>query len=249
MEGKAILITGGTRGIGLSISQLFAQKGGRVITVFRSDKQSADHCISILKGSHHMSYQIDINDPKAISDLWQVIDKQGISIDIVVNNAGIGGHHPVDEVSYEDWQKGWASILQTNLIAASNMCYHAAQHMIKLKSGKIINISSRGAFRGEPLMPAYGASKAGLNALTQSLAFQLAPYNIFVGAVAPGFVETDMTKSRLEGEAGRNISAQSPMNRVAKPQEIAEAAYLLASGNMWMTGAIVDVNGASYLRT
>lgn len=155
----------------------------------------------------------------------------------------------MDQVTYEEWQKGFLDIIQTNLIAASNMCYHAAQHMIKNEGGKIINISSRGAFRGEPLMPAYGASKAGLNALTQSLAQQLAPHNIYVGAIAPGFVETDMSKDRLLGEVGKSIKAQSPMNRVAQPEEVAEATYLMACGNMWMTGAIIDVNGASYLRT
>ena len=197
----------------------------------------------------HKAIQVNIDNPESITDLWKEIDNEGLLVDIVINNAGIGFHHPVDQVTYEEWQKGFLDIIQTNLIAASNMCYHAAQHMIKNEGGKIINISSRGAFRGEPLMPAYGASKAGLNALTQSLAQQLAPHNIYVGAIAPGFVETDMSKDRLLGEVGKSIKAQSPMNRVAQPEEVAEATYLMACGNMWMTGAIIDVNGASYLRT
>jgi len=155
----------------------------------------------------------------------------------------------VDEVSYAEWQEAFEEIIQTNLIAASNMSFQAAQHMIKNGSGKIINISSRGAFRGEPLMPAYGASKAGLNALTQSMAQSLADKGIYVGAIAPGFVETEMSRPRLQGETGKAIAAQSPMNRVATPEEVAEATCLMAMGNMWMTGTIIDVNGSSYLRS
>ena len=121
--------------------------------------------------------------------------------------------------------------------------------MIDQGHGKIINVSSRGAFRGEPMMPAYGASKAGLNSMTQSLAFALSKYNIFVGAVAPGFVETDMSRPRLQGEVGASIKNQSPMNRVAQPEEVAQAVLLMAQSNQWMTGGIFDVNGASYFRT
>jgi NAD(P)-dependent dehydrogenase (short-subunit alcohol dehydrogenase family) len=128
--------------------------------------------------------------------------------------------------------------------------YCAAQHMIGQGNGRIVNISSRGAFRGEPDAPAYGASKAGLNSMSQSLAKYLAPYNIFVGVVAPGFVETDMAQETLAGPEGDDIRNQSPFKRVAKPEEVAYATLFLASeGAEFMTGAIIDVNGASYLRT
>ena len=123
-------------------------------------------------------------------------------------------------------------------------------HDLASGGGRIVNVSSRGAFRGEPDAPAYGASKAGLNALSQSLAQKLAPHRIFVGVVAPGFVETDMTTTHLAGEGGRAIRAQSPLNRVAKPEEVAHAALFLASeGAEFTTGTIIDVNGASYLRS
>ncbi len=116
--------------------------------------------------------------------------------------------------------------------------------------GRIINISSRGAFRGEPTKPAYGASKAGLNSLTQSLAVALAPHKIYVGAVAPGFVDTELAADRLNSPEGEAIRAQSPFNRVATPEEVAHAVYFLASeGAEFSTGTIIDVNGASYLRT
>jgi 3-oxoacyl-[acyl-carrier protein] reductase len=141
-------------------------------------------------------------------------------------------------------------VLDTNLIGAANATYCAAQQMIKQGGGRIVNISSRGAFRGEPDAPAYGASKAGLNAMSQSLAKYLAPYNIFVGVVAPGFVQTDMARDHLTGPQGDAIRNQSPLGRVAQPEEVAYAALFLASeGSQFMTGAIIDVNGASYLRT
>jgi 3-oxoacyl-[acyl-carrier protein] reductase len=125
----------------------------------------------------------------------------------------------------------------------------AVRHMM-VGGGRIVNVSSRGAFRGEPGQPAYGASKAGLNALGQSLAVALAPHNITVTAVAPGFVETDMADDHLQGERGAAIRAQSPFGRVATPQEIAAAVVFLASPQaQWASGAILDLNGASYLRT
>ena len=171
-------------------------------------------------------------------------------IDILVNNAGIFEAHPVDEVSYEDWQHHWQRTLAVNLVGPANLCWHAVRHMRESGGGRIVNISSRGAFRGEPHCPAYGASKAGLNALTQSLAQQLAPLGIFVGAVAPGFVETDMASAVLDGPGGDAVRNQSPLGRVAKPEEVAHAVLFLASsGAEFSTGTVIDVNGASYLRT
>jgi NAD(P)-dependent dehydrogenase (short-subunit alcohol dehydrogenase family) len=111
-------------------------------------------------------------------------------------------------------------------------------------------VTSRGAFRGEPTATAYGASKAGLNALSQSLAYHLAPYNIFVTAVAPGWVETDMARETLDSPAGEAVRRQSPLGRIARPEEVAYTILFLASsGSEFLTGGIVDINGASYLRT
>ena len=130
------------------------------------------------------------------------------------------------------------------------MCYFASRLMIKKGGGKIVNISSRGAFRGEPNHPAYGASKAGLNAMSQSLAIALAPHNISVHIIAPGFVETDMATEALEGPAGDAIKKQSPFGRVAKPEEVARLVAVYASEGFEFTSAgIIDINGASYLRS
>jgi 3-oxoacyl-[acyl-carrier protein] reductase len=120
---------------------------------------------------------------------------------------------------------------------------------MKERGGRIINVSSRGAFRGEPDSPAYGASKAGLNALGQSLAISLAPHGIAVATVAPGFVETDMTNEHLKAPRGDAIRAQSPFGRVGRPEEVAAAVLWLASAEAeWASGAVLDLNGASYLR-
>jgi NAD(P)-dependent dehydrogenase (short-subunit alcohol dehydrogenase family) len=152
-------------------------------------------------------------------------------------------------VSYAAWQEHWRAILEVNLIGAANVTWSAVRHM-KERGGRIINVSSRGAFRGEPDGPAYGVSKAGLNSFTHSLAIALAPYRIAVSAVAPGFVLTDMTRDYLERAGGDEIRAQSPFGRVAEPDEIAAAVLYLASPRaMWASGAILDLNGASYLRT
>jgi len=247
-EGKRVLVTGGTRGIGREISKLFASAGATVLMVYRSNQQRAQEALTSI-GSNHYIVASDISNAQDVARLFDHATTLMGGLDIVINNAGVGHHHPVDSASYEEWQQGWNHILGTNLIGPANVCYQAAQVMIRQGHGRIINVSSRGAFRGEPDQPAYGASKAGLNSLTQSLAHRLAGYGIFVGAVAPGFVETEMAHDRLQGTPGDMIKSQSPMNRVAQPEEVAQAVLLMAASNQWMTGGIFDVNGASYFRT
>lgn len=171
-------------------------------------------------------------------------------LDVVVNNAGVGEHHIVEEVDYNQWQAAWERILATNLLGPANLSFCAAKYMIANGGGRIVNVSSRGAFRGEPKQPAYGASKAGLNALGQSLAQALAPHGVFVFTVAPGFVQTDLAAARLAGPDGDDIRAQSPLNRVAQPEEVARTlVFLGVEAPEFLTGCIVDVNGASYLRS
>ena len=174
-----------------------------------------------------------------------MIDKIG-NIDIVINNAAVVEQHDFDELDYEKWGNIWNNTIGANLMGPAYLMFLASKNMQKHGGGKFINISSRGAFRGEPKAPAYGASKAGLNALGQSMAQALAKDNIFVYTIAPGFVETDRVADIINDE----IRSQSPLNRVAKPQEVARTAVWLASdGNDFLTGSIVDINGASYLRS
>jgi NAD(P)-dependent dehydrogenase (short-subunit alcohol dehydrogenase family) len=247
---KIVLITGGTRGIGKATAIAFAERGAKLAITYKSNETAADETIQQLPGEGHIALKADVKNPEKVRKLINQVVKHFDKLDIVVNNAGIHHHHPIDKVSYQDWQDNWQLTLDTNLIGPANVCYCAAQYMILQGSGRIVNVSSRGAFRGEPDQPAYGASKAGLNAMSQSLAQSLAPHNIFVGVVAPGFVETDLAKDILEGPNGEAIRQQSPLKRVAKPEEVARAVLFLASeGSEFMTGAILDVNGASYLRS
>lgn len=247
---KSVLITGASRGIGRAIAQQFAAQGAQIAVHYNRNQPAAEETLATLPAGNHFIVQADMQEPSAMPKLVeQTVERLG-SLDILVNNAGIFEAHPLADVTYEEWQARWKTTIDTNLIGVSNLCYCAGQQMIKQGHGRIVNVSSRGAFRGEPLSPAYGASKAGLNAMSQSLAKYLAPFNIFVHVVAPGFVETEMAKESLKGESGQAIRAQSPLNRVATAAEVAHAVLFAASEQAaFMTGAILDVNGASYLRS
>ncbi len=249
-KGKTVLITGASRGIGQATAMAFAQAGAQVAIHFNQQQETAKRVKASLPGSGHILVQANVADPEAVAKMvTHTITSLG-HIDILVNNAGIYYYHPLDKTNYQDWQAAWQQTININLIGAVNVAYCVAQHMIERQTGRIINVTSRGAFRGEPNATAYGAGKAGLNAFSQSLAQHLAPYNIFVSAVAPGFVETDMARDILDSPAGEAIRQQSPLNRVARPEEVAYAILFLASeGAEFSTGGIVDVNGASYLRS
>lgn len=247
---KVVLVTGSSRGIGRSIAQQFAASGARVAVHYHSNAAAAEETLASLAGEGHLLIMGDIADPVTAAAMVNDVVTRAGRIDILINNAAIYEDHPLAEVSYETWQASWRATIDTNLIGSANMCYCAARHMIMQGGGRIVNVSSRGAFRGEPTGPAYGASKAALNAMSQSLAKYLAPFNISVGVVAPGFVETDMAREAMVGELGEEKRRQSPFNRVARPAEVAFAVLFLASEEAeFMTGAIIDVNGASYLRT
>lgn len=246
---KRVLITGGSRGIGKACAQAFAVRGAKIAINFVNNREAAEDTLSSLPGEDHILNQTDVSKPELIEEMIADTVQRLGGLDIVVNNAGIGRSHPIDTVSYDEWQESWRWILSVNLIAAANVIFWAAQHMRAKGGGRIVNVSSRGAFRGEPEMPAYGASKAGMNAMTQSLAQKLAPDHIYLGVVAPGFVETDMAAKTLSGPLGDSIRNQSPLGRVAKPEEVAYAVlFLAAEESKFSTGTIIDVNGASYLR-
>ncbi len=249
-QGKKVLITGASRGIGRATAVAFAGAGAQVAVHYNQQQEAAEQVRSSLVGNGHIVVQANVADPIAAEQMVTGTLTQFGQIDILVNNAGIYFDHPLDRVSYQEWQAAWQETINTNLIGAVNAAYCVAHHMIERRSGRIINVTSRGAFRGEPTANAYGASKAGLNAFSQSLAQHLAPYNIFVTAVAPGFVETDMARDTLDGPEGEEIRRQSPLNRVAYPEEVAHTILFLASdGAEFVTGGIIDVNGASYLRS
>ncbi|MEV6969766.1 SDR family oxidoreductase [Hamadaea sp. NPDC051192] len=249
MTGRAILVTGASRGIGRAVAEAFARDGDRVAVHYRGSADQAEHVRTTLPGEGHVVVRGDLTDPDAVRAVVDGAAEALGGLDVLVNNAGVYAPHPVFETSYADWQDRWRSTLDTNLVGPANAIWCAARHM-RDKGGRIINITSRGAFRGEPEHVAYGASKAGLNSLTQSLAVELGRHGIAVAAVAPGFVETDMAAEYLASPAGAAIRAQSPFDRVARPEEIAAAVHWLASPLAeWASGTIIDLNGASYLRT
>lgn len=247
---KVALVTGASRGIGRAIAQQLAQQGGRIAIHYNQDRTAAEETLASLTGGPHRIVQANLTDPTAVQAMVESITADMGGLHIVVNNAAINEWQPVLRVDYEVWNDVWQRTLDTNLVGPSNVMFWAARHMRDNGGGQIVNISSRGAFRGAPKSPAYASSKAALNIMSQSLAQALAPENIFVYVVAPGFVETDMSASILASPRGDAIRAQSPLNRVGKPEEVAAIVAFLASGQAnFATGSIIDVNGASYLRS
>lgn len=242
-------MTGASRGIGRAIARAFAAQGDTVVVHCNSRTDDAAATLSGLAGTGHRIVRGDLTDPEQVRRV--VEDAVGESgLDVLVNNAAHMEPHPIAESSYEQWQGAWSRTLDVNLVAAANASYCAANAMISQgRRGHIVNIASRGAFRGEPDHPAYGASKAALTAMGQSLAVSLAPHNISVTSVAPGFVETERVASRLVGQEGDAIRSQSPFGRVGAPEEVASAVLYLASPEaMWVSGTVLDANGASHLR-
>ncbi|GAA3170699.1 SDR family oxidoreductase [Blastococcus jejuensis] len=249
-EGRAVLVTGGSRGIGRAIAHAFAERGDRVAVHWGSSADLARRVRDELPGAGHVLVQADMSDAQAVGEMVDRAAWDLGGLDVLVNNAGIFTAHPPLSTSYEDWQAAWSRTLAVNLVGAANATFRAVPHLIAAGGGAVVNVTSRGAFRGEPNNPAYGASKAGLNAFAQSMALALAPQGISVSAVAPGFVQTEMAREVLDGPGGDAVRAQSPFGRVARPEEVASAVVWLASPEArFSSGTIVDVNGASYLRS
>jgi len=249
-EGKVVIITGASRGIGKATAIAFADHNAKVVLNFKGNEQAAKETLSAMKSGDHFMVKADLTSPQEMEQMVNAVISRYGKIDMLVNNAGISQIHEIDKVDFDEWQKAWNDVIQTNLMAVAHMSYLVAQQMIRQGSGRIVNVGSRGAFRGEPTQPAYGASKAGLHALSQSLAKQLGKYNIYVNAIAPGWVETEMATAFLKEEERSSIVADTALGRLIKPEEIAAAVLFLASeASAGTTGAILDMNGASYLRT
>jgi NAD(P)-dependent dehydrogenase (short-subunit alcohol dehydrogenase family) len=247
---RGVLVTGGSRGIGAAIARAFAANGDRVAVHYGQSRAAAEEVLAGLPGEGHLLAEAELADPDAVRRLVDDAAEGLAGLDVLVNNAGVFLAHPPLDTSYDDWQAAWTRTLSTNLVGAANATFCAVPHLVARGGGAVVNVSSRGAFRGEPSCPAYGASKAALNAFGQSMAVALAPRGITVGTVAPGFVQTEMAREVLDGPGGDAVRAQSPLGRVARPEEVADAVLWLASpGARFATGTIIDVNGASYLRS
>jgi 3-oxoacyl-[acyl-carrier protein] reductase len=246
-EARRVLVTGASRGIGAAIARAFAASGERVAIHYGARREQATDVAASLPGKGHIVAGADLADADAVRRMVAEVAEAFGGIDVLVNNAGVFNPHPIDHTTYQEWQQAWGRTLAVNLVGAANVTWCVVQQMGP--GGRIVNVASRGAFRGEPTQPAYGASKAGLVAFGQSLARALGPRGIAVTAVAPGFTETDMAAEALVGEQGRARRAESPLGRVATPEDVATAVLYLASAQAEMaSGTVLDLNGASHLR-
>ncbi|HET8599714.1 MAG TPA: SDR family oxidoreductase [Segeticoccus sp.] len=262
---RGVLVTGASRGVGAATARAFAERGDRVVVHFHRSQERAEEVLRTLRGDGHALVRADLADPAEVQHLAGGAVAALGRIDVLVNNAALfldpadggsrRGDHRITDVDYDAWVRAWQTTLATNLLGPANLTWCVARHMLGtppaegLPTGRVVNVGSRGAFRGEPDVPAYGASKAGLHAFGQSMAIALAPHGISVVSLAPGFIATDMGAPVLDGPEGPAVRAQSPFNRVASPEEVARALVALAEpAAEWVSGAVVDFNGASYLR-
>ncbi|HUI60832.1 MAG TPA: SDR family oxidoreductase [Steroidobacteraceae bacterium] len=240
-----VLVTGASGGIGSAICKALAARGATLALHYSSDRVAAEATRQAIGAGRHLLVQGDLMDPSAIERLWRDASALG-RIDAVVNNAGIFPEHPPLKTNFTDWVAAWQRTLGVNLFGPAHLSYLAARAMVEQGGGRIVNISSRAAFRGELTAPAYAASKAGLNAFSQSLAKVLAGQGVYAFVVAPGWVATERVALSVQDPA---VLADQPLGRVATPDEVAQVVtFCVLDAPASLTGAVLDVNGASYLR-
>lgn len=248
------LVTGASRGIGRATAIALSRRGDRVAVHYGSDRAAAEQTVALLHGQGHHLVGGDLADPDISQHVLNDTVSALGSVEVLVNNAALAPSestfHRVDQTDFTTWRRIWKQMIDVDLLAAANMTYLVANALIDAgRPGTIVNIGSRGANRGEPDFPAYGAAKAGLHAFGQSMAVALAPHRVSVATVAPGFISTERQESKLDGEHGDALRAQSPFGRVGTAEEIAAAVvYLTSADAQWASGAVLDLNGASHLR-
>lgn len=242
--GKTVLVTGSTRGIGKAIAEEFAKHGANVI-VSGTVKERAQEVAKELAekyGVNTLGVGMDVSDPRSVEDAFKEINAAFGGVDILVNNAGITRDTLFLRMKTEDWQK----VLDVNLTGAFLVTKQVVRYMTKKRWGRIINISSVVGFTGNVGQVNYATTKAGLIGFTKSLAKELAPRNVLVNAVAPGFIETDMTEN-LKEEIKEEYKKQIPLGRFGKPEEVAKVVLFLASPMAdYITGETIHVNGGMY---
>lgn len=242
-----VLLTGGSRGIGAASVKALHAAGASIVFTYNREAERAQSLCSEL-GSRVYAVRSDIADHEALPGLVNEALQRLGSIDVLVNNAATFDENPFFDNDYATWRAGWQRTFDVNLFGAANLSYLVLQHMRERGSGKILNIVSRAAHRGELTFADYGASKAALTNLTKSIARSCAKDGIVAIAIAPGFIRTDMAAADLEVREDE-LAAEVPMGYVGDPEEVASIVAFFASGAAnYANGATIDVNGGSYVR-
>lgn len=241
LQGKIAIVTGASRGIGRATALELARHGANVVVNYAGNAQKAEEVVAEIKalGQEAFAIQADVSSSEQVQQMVkQTLDSFG-RIDILVNNAGITRDNLLMRMKEEDWD----SVINTNLKGVYNCAKAVTRPMMKQREGRIINVTSVVATLGNAGQANYVAAKAGVIGLTKTLARELANRNILVNAVAPGFIETDMT-DELSEEVKEQMLAQIPLNQLGKPEQVAKVIRFLASSDAdYMTGQTIHVSG------
>jgi NAD(P)-dependent dehydrogenase (short-subunit alcohol dehydrogenase family) len=247
LSGKTVVITGASRGIGAETARRMAAAGARVVVNYHGSEAAADAVVREI-GERAIAIKADVADPTAVKRMIEDVVARFGTIDVLVNNAAIFEYNPFDGDDYEAWQNGWRRTFDLNVFAAANAAWLAMRAMRRGGGGKIINVASRAAWRGETEFADYGASKAALVNLTRSIARACAKDNIVASCVAPGFIETEMAKPELEAHR-EEILSQIPLRRVGSVDDVAGVILFLASPMAdYLNGVTIDINGGSWFQ-
>lgn len=241
LSGRTALVTGGSRGIGRAIVERLAAEGARVAFVYQSNAQAAQELVSQLEQKQLavVAHQADVRDKAAADKVVETVLAAFGKIDILVNNAGVIRDTLLAMMSFEQWKE----VIDTNLSSVFNFCQAVTRPMMSARYGRIVNMSSIAAEFGNKGQVNYAASKGGIDGLTRCLATELASRGVTVNAVAPGFIETDMTAA-VRNAAEAEIKKRIPVRRLGKPEDIAQAVAFLASDEAsYITGQVLRVDG------
>lgn len=241
LEGKIALVTGAAKGIGRAIALALAADGATVVVNYNGSKERAEQVVEEIKalGADGMAYQCNVADTAATADMVKEVIKTYGKLDILVNNAGITRDNLIMKMSEEDFD----AVIDANLKGCFNTIKAVSRQMLKQRAGRIINITSVSGILGNAGQANYAASKAGIIGLTKTMARELASRGITVNGVAPGFVDTDMTQV-LPENVKEAATAQIPLGRFGKPEDIANmVAYLASEKASYITGQIISVDG------
>lgn len=241
LEGKVALVTGASRGIGRAIAEELASQGAYVIINYSGNEQAAGEVLNTITkmGKRASLYRCNVGNYEEVKEMIDTIVKEHKTIDIIVNNAGITRDNLLLKMSEQEFD----DVITTNLKGAFNTIKHASRYMLKQRSGKIINISSVSGIIGNAGQTNYCAAKAGIIGMTKAVAKELASRNITVNAVAPGFIQTDMTEA-LPDAMKEKVSDSIPLKKMGQPEDIAKmVSFLASSQGDYVTGQVFKVDG------